>query len=136
MNKSFSSVSGVNLENRDDFSVVEHEVEDTTCRLSSGEPVYSRFPKCAQTFVNALKRNRTCQKFIRQKLIEIEAKIERNKSLKERVKCLMDFQIASRKRTTQVLRQKKDPRVRLISLPKLRITSTTKVFFPSGHCVC
>ncbi|PKA50152.1 Myb-related protein 3R-1 [Apostasia shenzhenica] len=38
----------------------------------------SKFPKSVQNFVKALKKNRFCQRFIREKLMEIEAKIEEN----------------------------------------------------------
>ncbi|MQL78902.1 hypothetical protein Taro_011354, partial [Colocasia esculenta] len=125
-NKSFMSTGGVTRENRGDTSVESQEVEDRRSLLTCSLPMHSRFPKCAQTFVDALKRNRSCQKFIRAKLIEIEAKIEQNKALKERVKCLMDFHVASGKRANQFSSQKKDPRVKLISLPKLRMSSTSK----------
>ncbi|CAA6661262.1 unnamed protein product [Spirodela intermedia] len=100
--------------------------EDRSGHLSSRISMYSRFPVCAQTFVDALKRNRSCQRLIRAKLIDIEAKIERNKELKRRAKCLMDFQVVSGKRMNQVFCQKRDPRVRLISLPKQRLSFSSK----------
>lgn len=102
--------------------------EDRSGHSSGRISMYSRFPDCAQTFVDALKSNRSCQRFIRAKLIEIEAKIERNKELKRRAKCLMDFQVVSGKRMNQALCQKRDPRVRLISLPKQRHSFSLKVF--------
>lgn len=76
---------------------------------------YSSFPKSGQIFIEALKKNRSCQKLIRSKLIQIEARIEEIKKLKERVKILKDFQISCRQRTGKALSQKKDPRVQLIS---------------------
>ncbi|XP_078439028.1 myb domain protein 4r1 isoform X2 [Wolffia australiana] len=94
---------------------------------SDGSPLpateTSRFPFSAQKFVDALKINRSSQKFIRAKLIEIEAKIERIKELKKRTKCLMDLQCLPRRRMGRILCQRKDPRVRLISLPKQRALS-------------
>ncbi|KAL4573428.1 hypothetical protein LXL04_020233 [Taraxacum kok-saghyz] len=78
------------------------------------------FPRSAQAFVEAIKKNRICQKFIRNKIGQIEAKMEENKKLRERVKILKDFQVACRKKTGRALSQKKDPRIQLISVPKQR----------------
>ncbi|KAM3354951.1 hypothetical protein ACQJBY_025605 [Aegilops geniculata] len=75
-------------------------------------------PKAALLFVDALKKNRACQKFIRRKMINIEAKIEVNKDLRDRVKCLMDYQLSCRRSFSNFLCQKVDPRVRLISSEK------------------
>ncbi|OWM62626.1 snRNA-activating protein complex subunit 4 [Punica granatum] len=75
----------------------------------------STFPKSAQVFVDAIRKNRSSQKLLRSKLIQIDARIEETKKLKERVKILKDFQVSCRKRTGQSLSQKKDPRVQLIS---------------------
>ncbi|KAF0905587.1 hypothetical protein E2562_007380 [Oryza meyeriana var. granulata] len=76
------------------------------------------FPKAALLLVEALKKNRACQKFIRRKMISIEAKIEENKDLRDRVKCLLDYQLSCRKAFGKILCQKEDPRVRLISSRK------------------
>lgn len=84
------------------------------------------FPRSAQAFVEAIKKNRTCQKFIRNKLIQIEARMEENKKLRERVKILKDFQVACRKRTGRALSQKKDARIQLISVPKQRANAKGK----------
>ncbi|CAI9261822.1 unnamed protein product [Lactuca saligna] len=78
------------------------------------------FPRSAQAFVEAIKKNRICQKFIRNKIGQIEARLEENKKLRERVKILKDFQVACRKKTGRALSQKKDPRIQLISVPKQR----------------
>lgn len=86
-----------------------------------------KFPKSAQNFVDALKKNRSCQKLIRRKLIEIEAKIEKNKELKERIKCLMNFQVACKRKVMNVLCQRKDPRVKLISVKKPTSENSSKV---------
>ncbi|KAI3463736.1 hypothetical protein Pfo_020399 [Paulownia fortunei] len=80
----------------------------------------SHFPKSALAFVDAIKKNRTCQKLIRSKMVQMEARIEELKKLMERVKILKDFHVACKKRTGRALSQKKDARVQLISLPKLR----------------
>lgn len=73
------------------------------------------FPKAALLLVDALKKNRACQKFIRRKMVSIEAKIEENKDLRDRVKCLLGYQLSCRKSVGRSLGQKEDPRVRLIS---------------------
>lgn len=87
----------------------------------AGLPVRnSDFPSSALAFVDAIKKNRSCQKLMRSKLGEIEARIEEIKRLKDRVKILKDFQVACRKRTGRAFSQKKDARVQLISVPKLR----------------
>ncbi|KAL0425344.1 UNVERIFIED_CONTAM: Myb-like protein L [Sesamum radiatum] len=80
----------------------------------------SHFPKSAVTFVDAIKKNRSCQKLIRSKMMQMEARIEELKKLMELVKILRDFQVACKKRTGRALSQKKDARVQLISVPKLR----------------
>ncbi|KAK4414211.1 Myb-like protein L [Sesamum alatum] len=80
----------------------------------------SHFPKSAVAFVDAIKKNRSCQKLIRSKMMQMEARIEELKKLMELVKILRDFQVACKKRTGRALSQKKDARVQLISVPKLR----------------
>uniref|UniRef100_A0A0E0LGZ2 Uncharacterized protein n=1 Tax=Oryza punctata TaxID=4537 RepID=A0A0E0LGZ2_ORYPU len=82
------------------------------------------FPKAALLLVDALKKNRACQKLIRRKMITIEAKIEENKDLRDRVKCLLDYQLSCRKAFGKILCQKEDPRVRLISSRKPCAQST------------
>ncbi|KAL8478676.1 hypothetical protein ACS0TY_030526 [Phlomoides rotata] len=82
----------------------------------------SHFPTSALAFVDAIKKNRSCQKLIRSKMMQMEARIEELNKLVGRVKILKDFQAACKKRTVRALSQKKDARVQLISLPKLRAT--------------
>ncbi|KAI3802289.1 hypothetical protein L1987_30419 [Smallanthus sonchifolius] len=82
------------------------------------------FPRSAQAFVEAIKKNRTCQKLIRNKLAQIGARLEENRKLRERVKILKDFQTACRKRTGRALSQKKDARIQLISIPKHRANAS------------
>ncbi|XP_019177068.1 PREDICTED: uncharacterized protein LOC109172334 isoform X2 [Ipomoea nil] len=82
----------------------------------------SGFPKSAQAFVDAIKKNRAFQKLIRSKMIHVEARIEELKKLKDRVKILKDYQVSCRKRTGHALAQKKDARVQLI-LPRQRVNS-------------
>lgn len=101
--------------------------EDEVSNVNIRGFMKSQFPKSAKFFVDALKKNRSCQKFIRRKLIEIEAKIEETKELKERLKCLMDFQVACKRKAGRMLSQKKDPRVRLISMRKPRTIKASKV---------
>ncbi|XP_060670070.1 uncharacterized protein LOC132800439 [Ziziphus jujuba] len=88
------------------------------CNPSALPPNCSSFPKSAKMFMDAIKKNRSCQRFLRSKLVQIEAKIEQNKKLKDRVKILKDFQVSCKKRTGRALSQKKDPRVLLISMKK------------------
>ncbi|XP_058722507.1 uncharacterized protein LOC131594405 isoform X2 [Vicia villosa] len=86
----------------------------------------SRFPPSAQAFVDALSKNRALQQFLRSKLIEIEAKIEVNNKLREKVKILKDFQVSCNRRTGTALSLKKDPRVQLISSKKSLATKKSK----------
>jgi transcription factor MYB, plant len=96
-----------------------------------------KFPKSAQMLFEALKNNRSCQKFVRRKLIEIETKIEENKVLRDRVKCLMDFQLACKKKAGRALAQKQDPRIRLISIERLKESQEghSEVSFLSFFCI-
>ncbi|XP_059303412.1 uncharacterized protein LOC132055548 isoform X1 [Lycium ferocissimum] len=84
------------------------------------------FPKSAQAFVDAIKKNRSCQKIIRSKMVQVEARLEELKKLTERVKILKGFQLASKKRMGRALSQKRDARVQLISLPKQRPSAKGK----------
>jgi myb proto-oncogene protein len=87
----------------------------------------SCFPKSALLLLDAIKKNRSSQKFLRSKLIQLEARIEENKKLKEHVKILKDFQASCRKITGRALSQKKDPHVQLISAKKSWASKDTKV---------
>lgn len=82
--------------------------------------ITSHFPNSALAFVDAIKKNRSCQKLLRGKMMQMEARMEELGKLIERVRILKDFQVACKKRTGRALSQKKDPRVQLISVPKLR----------------
>ncbi|XVE63992.1 hypothetical protein DITRI_Ditri07aG0065100 [Diplodiscus trichospermus] len=82
-----------------------------------------RFPTSAQLLIDAIKKNRSYQKFLRSKLSHIEVKIEENKKLKERVKILRDFQVSCKKITGRALALKKDPRIQLISARRSRTSS-------------
>jgi myb proto-oncogene protein len=84
-------------------------------KQNANAPHRDGFPKAALLLVDALKKNRACQKFIRRKMVNIEAKIEENKDLRDRVKCLLGYQLSCRKSVGRSLGQKEDPRVRLIS---------------------
>ncbi|KAJ6411329.1 hypothetical protein OIU84_007984 [Salix udensis] len=96
-------------------------------RLSTLELDYSSFPKSAQVFIDAIKKNRSCQKFIRNKLIQIEARIEENNKLKDKVKILKDFQLSCRKITGTALSLRKDPRIQLVSARKASNSKHPKV---------
>ncbi|KAG7577688.1 Homeobox-like domain superfamily [Arabidopsis thaliana x Arabidopsis arenosa] len=86
-----------------------------TCQVSAAS---SSFPKAALAFVDAIRRNRAYQKFLRRKLVEIEATIEQNEKHKKNVKIVKDFQASCKRITKLALSQKKDPRVELISTRK------------------
>ncbi|KAL5815509.1 hypothetical protein ACOSQ4_026150 [Xanthoceras sorbifolium] len=101
--------------------------QSDACRLPILPHIRSNFPTSAQLFVDAIKKNRSYQKFIRSKLTQIEARLEENKKLKERVKILKDFQVSCRKITGRALSQKKDPRVQLISAQKSRTSKDAEV---------
>ncbi|KAF5730324.1 hypothetical protein HS088_TW20G00697 [Tripterygium wilfordii] len=89
--------------------------QSDACKFSMLPLRNSSFPRSAQVFIDAIKKNRSCQKFLRAKLTQIEARLEENKKLRERVKILKDFQAACKKITGQALSQRKDPRFQLIS---------------------
>nr|GEZ50484.1 myb domain protein 4r1 [Tanacetum cinerariifolium] len=82
------------------------------------------FLASAQAFVEAIKKNQTYQKFLRDKVIKVEDRFEENKKLRERVKFLKGFQVDCSKRTGRALYHKKDLRFQLISVPKLRANAS------------
>jgi len=84
-------------------------------------------PPVVQCFIDAIKKNRDLQRFLRGKLIELEAKIEENKKIRNRIKILKDFQASCNRRTGNVLSLKKDPRVQLISAKKSSASKKSKV---------
>lgn len=100
--------------------LTEEDYSNAESQYDQMAPSQKKFPKSAQMLFEALKKNRSCQKFVRRKLIEMETKIEENKELRDRVKCLMDFQLACKKRAGRALALKQDPRVRLISFERLK----------------
>ncbi|KAA0060521.1 snRNA-activating protein complex subunit 4 [Cucumis melo var. makuwa] len=83
-------------------------------------------PKAALAFVDAIKKNRSQQKFIRSKMIHLEARIEENKKLRKRCKILKDFQCSCKRRTSSALSQMIDPRVQLISAAKPQAKDSSK----------
>ncbi|KAF3437205.1 hypothetical protein FNV43_RR19958 [Rhamnella rubrinervis] len=96
------------------------------CKPSALASNYSSFPNSAKVFMDAIKKNRACQRFLQSKLVHIEAKIAENKKLKYDVKILKDFQVACKSITGRALSQKKDPRVQLISMKKSLASDNTK----------
>ncbi|XP_027357663.1 uncharacterized protein LOC113866986 isoform X2 [Abrus precatorius] len=84
------------------------------------------FPPSAHAVVDAIQKNRSLQRFLRSKLIELEAKIEENKQLRNKVKLLKDFQLSCIRRTGHALSLKKDPRVQLISAKKSSAPKNSK----------
>ncbi|VVB12392.1 unnamed protein product [Arabis nemorensis] len=86
-------------------------------------PTSSSFPESAQAFVDAIRRNRSYQKFLRKKLTKNEARIEQNEKHKKNVVIVKDFQGSCKRITKQALSQRKDPHVELISTRKKDIIS-------------
>ncbi|GAB4845282.1 hypothetical protein Ancab_038691 [Ancistrocladus abbreviatus] len=80
----------------------------------------SNLPKSALAFVNAIKKNRLCQKFIRSNMIHVEARIEQVEELKKRVGILKMFQVQCKKKIGRAVSNKQDARVQLISTAKHR----------------
>ncbi|KAJ1392018.1 SANT/Myb domain [Sesbania bispinosa] len=78
----------------------------------------SSLPPEALAIFDAIKKNRDLQKFLRNKMIVMEAKIEENKQLMDKLKILRDFEISCSRKTGNALSLKKDPRVQLISARK------------------
>lgn len=89
-----------------------------TRQLSLMPGASSSFPEAAQALVDAIRKNRAYQKFLRGKLVEIEATIEQNEKHKKNVKIVKDFQASCKRITKQALSQRKDPCVELISTRK------------------
>ncbi|TKY44778.1 Myb protein L [Spatholobus suberectus] len=95
------------------------ESSEPDARESSRLPqTRSSFPPVVQCFIDAIKKNRDLQRFLRSKLIALEAKIEENKQIRNKIKILKDFQASCTRRTGSALSLKKDPRVQLISAKK------------------
>lgn len=86
------------------------------------------FPKSAQAFLDAIKKNRSCQKYLRSKLMQIESRIEENTKLRNTIKALKGFQFCCRRRTGLELSQKKDARLQLIQVPKQRVDAKVMYF--------
>lgn len=98
-----------------------------TCQLSLLPAASSSFPESAQAFVDAIRRNRSYQKFLRRKLSDVEALIAQNEKHKKNVKIVQDFQASCKRITKQALSQRRDPRIELISIRKSRPSDTSEV---------
>lgn len=98
-----------------------------TCQSSLMPGSSSSFPESAQAFVVAIRRNRSYQRFLRRKLSEIEATIEKNEKHKKNVKIVKDFQASCKRITKQALSQRKDPRIELISSRKSGPSDSSEV---------
>ncbi|KAK4280721.1 hypothetical protein QN277_012305 [Acacia crassicarpa] len=97
------------------------------CKSSKLLEKRPKFPFSAQVFIDAIKKNRSFQRLLRSKLIQMETKIQENRQLMERVKLLRDFQVSCMRRTGKAISLKKDPRVLLISTRKSPASSNTKI---------
>lgn len=119
-----------------DFFVDRNDDESAAQKHNANAHNRAGFPKAALLLVDALKKNRACQKLIRRKLINIEAKIEENKDLRDRVKCLLGYQLSCRRSTGRSLSQKEDPRIRLISSRKpTQISEKVLPYICIGCCM-
>ncbi|KAH9624138.1 hypothetical protein KSS87_019279 [Heliosperma pusillum] len=111
----------------------EREHYDTTDKEDAFTSV-SSFPLAAQTFIDAIKKNRACQNFIRDKLLHIEAKMEQIKELHKRLKTFRGFQVQCKKVVGQKLSQKQDDRIQLISIAKPRANAKGRE--SNGPAIC
>ncbi|KAL1804794.1 hypothetical protein ACET3Z_027862 [Daucus carota] len=100
--------------------LVEPEVIDD---CSPGREEETGLPKSAQAFLDAIKKNRLCQKYLRSKLMLVESRIEENVKLRNRVKALKGLQFACRRRTGLEVSQKKDALLQLVQGTKLRVNA-------------
>ncbi|KAK1377587.1 Myb-like protein L [Heracleum sosnowskyi] len=98
-------------------------------------------PKAAQAFLDAIKKNRLCQKYLRGKLMHIQSRIEENVKLGNRVKALKGIQFGCRRRTGLELSQKRDAFLQLIQATKVRVNAkgnakSTRVmsYAPKENC--
>lgn len=127
--------SSVPVESFNDTSVWNQHFGSTDWYQSEASKVPTLSPKnssirktnSSHFFIDAIKKNRSFQKIIRTKLILIEAKIEENKKLKERVKLLKNFQVSFNRRAGRALTQKRDVRIQLISARSCRKSHAIKV---------
>ncbi|CAM8992585.1 unnamed protein product [Rhodiola kirilowii] len=119
--------SGPNVACQDSGYLERHQLDIHEPRLLPVEG--SGFPRAAQLLLDAIKKNRLCQKLVHNRLVQIEARIEQNKKLKDRAQILKDFQVSSKKRVGLVLSQKKDLHVQLISAPKRSEMKTSAMRF-------
>ncbi|CAN7109258.1 unnamed protein product [Brassica rapa subsp. narinosa] len=98
--------------------------EDVEAVSTSTEPplaLASASSSTFQAFVDAIRKNRSYQKFLRTKLGEIEATIEKNEKLQKDVKIIDGFAVSCKRRMKQqAFSQGKDPRFELISTRKLK----------------
>ena len=84
---------------------------------------YAGIPEYARVQIEALKKNRLLQKNLRLKLVQVETKMDENKELRNRVKCLVDFQSACKRHLRQLFMQDSNYTVELISRSKSRLSS-------------
>ncbi|XP_010551142.1 PREDICTED: uncharacterized protein LOC104821834 isoform X2 [Tarenaya hassleriana] len=78
----------------------------------------SSLPEFAHALFYAIKKNRSYQRLLQEKLTKIEATIEQNKKLMEKVKIFKDCQAYCKKIAGQALSQKMDYRIQLLSTRK------------------
>ncbi|GAB2248907.1 hypothetical protein Droror1_Dr00012266 [Drosera rotundifolia] len=83
----------------------------------------SSMPNAALAFIDAIKKNRSCQKLLRSKIGHVEARIDEVEKLNKRVKALKQFQIRCKNIRGRVLSNKENLRAQLISTSKNRPSS-------------
>lgn len=94
--------------------------EDVVIDVEDLEGRESGLPKAAQAFLDAIKKNRSCQKYLRSKLMHIESRIEENVKLRNRVKALKGIQFGCRRRIGLEMSQKREAFLQLIQGTKAK----------------
>ncbi|CAH2078510.1 unnamed protein product [Thlaspi arvense] len=87
-------------------------------QLRENTSTESSFPEAARAFVDAIRKNRSYQRFLRRKLGEIERTIKENEKHQKNVMIVNSFQASCKRVTARALSQRKDPRIELISTRK------------------
>eukprot|EP00249_Psilotum_nudum_P024573 c29226_g1_i2 orf=382-2736(-) len=101
------------------FEVFDYASPDLSSEPANG--ISSDMPENMATVLDALKKNRHCQKFLQSKLAQIESKLEENKHLRRRTQTLIDFEKLYRRRFAGFLLHETNPYIKLIS-----VSSTSK----------
>ncbi|KAJ8773056.1 hypothetical protein K2173_028233 [Erythroxylum novogranatense] len=102
----------------------DNDDDDDFATLAAIRRRFAAYDDTAQLFVATIRKNRSCQKLLRSKLTEIEARMEENKKLRERVQILKNFHVSWKKMTGKAL---KDPLIQLISARKAPTSEDSEI---------